>query len=101
MFAESQHVGLSGSVPSTGDRPRSLAEDGSRERLGGWDSHAPLFWVLENPQACFLVPQEETVHISEAAWLATARYSDICDYVMQVGMTSMVGTARWQVWWAW
>ena len=35
--------------------PRSLAEDGSVERLSGWDSHAPLFWVLENPSACFLV----------------------------------------------
>eukprot|EP00966_Prymnesium_polylepis_P209935 4862092-Prymnesium_polylepis.1 len=60
-----------------------LNPDGSYQRLDGWDSRAPLFWVLEHPDACFLVPEAETVHISEAVFLATERYSDICDYVMQ------------------
>lgn len=73
--------------------------DGSYQRLAGWDSRAPLFWVLENPEACFLVPDEEVVPIAETGWLSTARYSDQCDYVMQCmyeentkGQTSKV---RW------
>ena len=31
----------------------------------------------------YQVPEEETVIISENSWLATTRYSDACDYVMQ------------------
>jgi hypothetical protein len=57
--------------------------DGRVVRLPGWDSHVPIFYVMEHPAACHLVPDEEVVHIGEWSWGASARYSDACDYVMQ------------------
>jgi len=57
--------------------------DGKTLRISGWDSHGPIFHALENPQACNIVPLEEMIGIGEWDWLATKRYSDACDYVMQ------------------
>ena len=31
----------------------------------GWDSHAPLSWIYEDPSACNLVPVEDTIPINE------------------------------------
>lgn len=55
---------------------------GNTVQLPGWDSRAPLTWVFEHPEACFLVPEAETKHIREWDVFATTRYSDACDYVM-------------------
>ena len=51
-------------------------------QLPGWDSRAPLTWVLEHPSACNLVSEEDTIHIGQWAIFETKRYSDACDYVM-------------------
>lgn len=51
--------------------------------IAGWDSHVPTFYALEHPEACNLVPPDETRAIFEFTFLASARYSDACDYVMQ------------------
>lgn len=49
----------------------------------GWDSHAPLSWIYEDPSACNLVPVDDTIPINEFNWGATQRRSDTCDYLMQ------------------
>ena len=56
--------------------------DGSLQVMPGWDSRAPLTWVLEHPGMCHLVPPEETTPIGEWAIFSVERYSDACDYVM-------------------
>lgn len=55
---------------------------GEIHQLPGWDSRAPLTWVLEHPTACNLVSEEDTIHIGQWAIFATKRYSDACDYIM-------------------
>jgi hypothetical protein len=52
-------------------------------RISGWDGHGVVFNVLEHPQACNIVPLDQTFGIGEWNWLATRRYSDACDYIMQ------------------
>jgi len=51
-------------------------------QIPGWDSRAPLTWVLEHPSACHLVSEEDTIHIRQWDIFATRRYSDACDYIM-------------------
>ena len=50
--------------------------------LPGWDSRAPLTWVLEHPNACELIPPERTVGIGEWDVFEVKRFADVCDYVM-------------------
>lgn len=50
--------------------------------LPGWDSRVPLTWVLENPDACHLVSDEDTHAVGQWAFFASERYSDACDYIM-------------------
>jgi hypothetical protein len=64
----------------------ALASDPATEqvqRIDGWDSRVPIFFALEHPEACNLVPDGEIVAIGEWDVFSTARYSDACDYVMQ------------------
>ena len=73
-----------GSPP--GSRYPALHTDpdtGALKRIAGWDSRMPIFNVLEHPEACNLVPEEETIAIGEWNFLASTRYSDSCDFVMQ------------------
>ena len=56
--------------------------EGTVVPLPGWDSRAPLTWVLEHPLACHLVSDERTRPVGEWSIFETTRYSDACDYVM-------------------
>ena len=57
--------------------------DGSVLRLPGFDSHLPMYMMLEHPDLCNLVPPDQTIPISQYNWGSTSRYSDTCDYIMQ------------------
>jgi len=85
FIISSQCGACAGAGHAPGDAFPSMhkTDEGKTLRVSGWDSHAPIFHVLENPLACNVVPAAETIAISEWDWLATKRYSDACDYVMQ------------------
>ena len=51
------------------------------QELPSFDAHLPLFWAMENPDACFLVREEDTHVVNEFDWFSEIYYSDVCDYV--------------------
>ena len=56
--------------------------DGTQMALAGWDSRVPLTWVLEHPEYCNLVSEEDVIAIGQWNVASESRYADSCDYMM-------------------